>query len=580
MQQFRAINSLNNGHDTASHSWRRDADGPREEPSLKQILRILRRSSRAIAMIVAAGAVPLGLMAALLPQRHSATALMKVSLPIAVPADFRASQRIVDTHLVSLRSRDFLRTVLKSIEAEAGSTEEGGEVRKYSGFVVDTLGLKTPSFEQRLDAFQKRLEVSQALSSDVISIRFSSTNPQLAADAANRIAFDYARLRLSAEEETLRQGADRLEDHIAELRLSLESNLDQIQEKLEAAAKPETKKSIAKLEASARSDVQLLDSLIRKHVETKRQLAVVDPGIEMVSRASPPASGSTLHPLLIFLPGLALLMLGASYWAFAREQSEKPLRSSADVVSALNIGCIGFFPKTHSWRSGWQPGRLARNPHSPEAEALRSVVVALEADGHGTGRHVVLLGGTDQRTDSMSLGLGIGQYARSTGHRVLLMDLDLRKPRLAKQLGIVLERDLSDVALAGAAIAEAIRRERQTGCDVLALRDPVTDPLHFASTDAMHAAVQHGRKGYDLVLMIGPTDIRRKADVAKLAALADLAILVLPWGIPSDAAKAAVRELRGNKTRTSSSSINAVLTGVPSHEIDLAMSPEGPNGTP
>jgi Mrp family chromosome partitioning ATPase len=180
----------------------------------------------------------------------------------------------------------------------------------------------------------------------------------------------------------------------------------------------------------------------------------------------------------------------------------------------------------------------------------------------------------------MSLGLGIGQYARSTGRRVLLMDLDLRKPRLAKQLGIVLERDLSDVALAGAAIAEAIRRERQTGCDVLALRDPVTDPLHFASTDAMHAAVQHGRKGYDLVLMIGPTDIRRKADVAKLAALADLAILVLPWGIPSDAAKAAVRELRGNKTRTSSSSINAVLTGVPSHEIDLAMSPEGPNGTP
>ena len=128
-----------------------------------------------------------------------------------------------------IRSRDLAQTVAKKLDL-ASRAEFDPRRAKPSFFsdVLKKIGLANDessiSVEDRvLGAYYDKLSVFAVENSRVISIDFASTDPKLAADAANAIAEEYLALQRSAKRSTTADAAQWLSDQIVDLRAKVQA---------------------------------------------------------------------------------------------------------------------------------------------------------------------------------------------------------------------------------------------------------------------------------------------------------------------------------------------------------------------
>ena len=129
-------------------------------------------------------------------------------------------------------SRDLAREVIRK-----EGLKENSEFNSSSGIVKTLMGLvglgRDPSDmsaeERTLDAFYSRLNVFAVDKSRVISISFSSVDPDVAANVANAVAATYLTLQQSAKQQQTRDASQWLAGEIATLRQKVseaESNVE------------------------------------------------------------------------------------------------------------------------------------------------------------------------------------------------------------------------------------------------------------------------------------------------------------------------------------------------------------------
>ncbi|MGI8508436.1 MAG: polysaccharide biosynthesis tyrosine autokinase [Gemmatimonadaceae bacterium] len=167
--------------------------------------------------------------------------------------------------------------------------------------------------------------------------------------------------------------------------------------------------------------------------------------------------------------------------------------------------------------------------YSPAAEAYRSLrtnlIFSQVMDVMKTLVITSPVGSDGKTTTSINLATAFAQQ----GMRVLLMDCDLRRSRLAKAFGIPSEPGLTDVLLNLTVPALAIHPGVSGGLDVLPCGTPRHDPSELLGSQQMKNLVEQLSDQYDLVIMDTPP-VLAASDAAVLAAKADGVLLVLRAG--------------------------------------------------
>ena len=110
------------------------------------------------------------------------------------------------------------------------------------------------------------------------------------------------------------------------------------------------------------------------------------------------------------------------------------------------------------------------------------------------------------------------------GHRVLLVDGDLRHGKVHTMFGASPEPGLSDVLSCGISVADAIRHDPRTSVDYL----PRGSGSSFLPLDG-EQILDHANKLDRIVIFDGPPALAT-ADPALLATLAERTLLVVRWG--------------------------------------------------
>lgn len=558
MQKYQGPSSTSDRYSEIDHRVSRMTVEPaRGDSSMRELLRIISYRHRVIAASVAIGAIPLALVAAVLPAAYTATAHISVMSKSAMPAtsDARVAQMILDTHVVSLKSREFLSHAFSNIEREqpgfAAATQGPSRSLFQSVFLFGA-----PSFEQRLETFQKMLDVSQAQSSSIVSVRFTSTSPLLAASAANVVASLYVSSSREAEEEGLRAELDRVAIRLRELQQSQAMFQSRLQSQLApTAGGTNEERDRSAVDDVARADAQITAGLMRRQIAVRRQLDAVEPRLWIVSQAYPPVVTSSPNSILLLVPGIVLLLVGSCYWAIVRERLDRPIRSALEATRNLAIPCLGELPSVGRAR----PEQLAVTPSSAFAESIAAIAAAVEMPRTHRPAEIILLSRADPSACSTPLALGLARYAASKGRRVLLIDADVLEPRLSRHLHQNVEHDLVDVVVDARDPADAIRHDTATGCDVLPVRARMIDPLPPA-IEMMRAALDRLRASYDIILVDAPPAVELTD-----AATADCVLVVVTWGTAVHQVAKSLRKLRGHPTN-SSGRLATVIVQVPHHE--------------
>jgi capsular exopolysaccharide synthesis family protein len=111
------------------------------------------------------------------------------------------------------------------------------------------------------------------------------------------------------------------------------------------------------------------------------------------------------------------------------------------------------------------------------------------------------LPGEGKTTAAINLAL---VTALSVGRRVLLVDCDLRRPRVHSALGLRPKAGLAEVLTGDVTFEEAVTRTEGADLDVLAVRDRPSNPSELLGSPTMRELIAAVAKRYDRVILDTP----------------------------------------------------------------------------
>jgi capsular exopolysaccharide synthesis family protein len=245
-------------------------------------------------------------------------------------------------------------------------------------------------------------------------------------------------------------------------------------------------------------------------------------------------AGPVLNPLPVsprplrtfILAGLLGLLIGAGI-AILREMLDMTIKTAETLRSVTGAPVLAVVPFDSSARQS--PLVMAGDPHSARAEAfrhLRTNLQFVDVD-HPVKAIVITSSVPDEGKSTTALNLAIA-FAEM-GRRVVLIEADLRRPRIAQYLGIEGAIGLSNVLAGQVAVADALQPWGHGHLQVLASGFVPPNPSELLGSRNMSALLTRLRSEFDVILIDTPPMLP-VTDAAVVATHADGAVLVARCG--------------------------------------------------
>jgi len=249
----------------------------------------------------------------------------------------------------------------------------------------------------------------------------------------------------------------------------------------------------------------------------------------MISPANPPLRPSTPGPKVFAVLGFGASGVLAVLLALLIERLSDGLRSEAQVRQVLGLARIGLVPRLgRHLKPGSHPHKhLIERPFSAYTESIRSVFSALKvADRQEPGK-LILVTSAVPGEGKTTLALSLAVSAAQAGERVLLVDLDLRRPRVLERLDRERLPGICECIAGEATLQDVIISDPDSRVDVLGTGRPTFNPTAVLQSPRF-APMLRALQSYDRVIIDSPP-VLAVSDAQLLAAAVDKVLLVVRW---------------------------------------------------
>jgi capsular exopolysaccharide synthesis family protein len=261
--------------------------------------------------------------------------------------------------------------------------------------------------------------------------------------------------------------------------------------------------------------------------EVKRLSPVVDEKatpaafLEQVAAAAPPSSPSEPRTALLLSAGAAIGLLLGILYAVLRELFDTRFRTedeTREVVSSAGVPFLGGIAR----RQGRDLPNLAE-PNSAEAEDYRRLCANLEFAGVDQRIRSVTVSSPLAGAGKTTTALNIAAAIAERGHRVLLLDADLRRPSVAEYVNIEGAVGLTNVLLGGVSAEDAIQKVGQI--DVLPSGTTPPNVTGLLTSQSMQRLFVELQSRYEYIVVDSPP-VLAVPDALTIAKLTDGVLLV------------------------------------------------------
>jgi polysaccharide biosynthesis transport protein len=295
---------------------------------------------------------------------------------------------------------------------------------------------------------------------------------------------------------------------------------------------------------------ELYDALLLRIKQAGLAAAMRSSNVVVVDQAKPPVLPYRPNfPMNTALGLVTGLFVGVGV-VLMRDRFNRNIESPGLSPAYLRIPELGVIPaaKLASRRFAWFPASAnvplqlkaagqngASKEHSTLAEAYRATLTSILLPTlHGEGPRVLVLTSPDPGAGKTTVTSNLGMATAEIGRRVLLIDADLRRPRLHRLFEIPNSFGLTDILRITTPLEEIPVNQlvRQTKIPELCLvpSGPTTDGLSsLLYSPRLTEFLQRVAKEFDLVLIDAPPMLHF-ADARVLGRHSDGVILVLRSG--------------------------------------------------
>jgi capsular exopolysaccharide synthesis family protein len=296
-----------------------------------------------------------------------------------------------------------------------------------------------------------------------------------------------------------------------------------------------------------------------------------------------PRSGEQIKPTPTRdgLLGLGFGLVIGLGLAFAAEALDRRVRTEDEVEEALGLPVLAKLPEPPRRRRAGLA--MAEEPRGAYAEAVRRLATSIVFSNPDRPAQMLMFTSALQQEGKSTTVANLGVALAAAGNRVVLVDLDLRRPALASLFQIHRLTGLTDVAIGRSELGEALvfvelpnRNQRRSGAGgspaslagelhVLPTGPLPLSPGEFVASDALAGRVLAPlRKQADFVLVDSPP-MGVVGDAARLSARMDAIVVLARLGIDN---RSALRDLQRQLTATPAAPLGIVIAGVDLPAVD------------
>lgn len=225
--------------------------------------------------------------------------------------------------------------------------------------------------------------------------------------------------------------------------------------------------------------------------------------------------------------GLAVGVLLGIALAVLRDRLDNTIKDRNAVEELAGTGVVGVIPLEKARQE--EPAIVFADANSGDAEAYREMRTNLQfLEVDNPPRAIVItssLPGEGKTTTAVNLALVLAE----AGHSVVLVEADLRRPRVTKYLGTLGDAGLSNVLAHTAALEDVLQPTRFDGMWVLAAGGLPPNPSELLGSAHAREVIEDLRSRFDYVIIDAPP-LLPVTDAAILTNIADGALLIARYG--------------------------------------------------
>jgi capsular exopolysaccharide synthesis family protein len=275
------------------------------------------------------------------------------------------------------------------------------------------------------------------------------------------------------------------------------------------------------------------------------------------------------------LLGLGFGLLIGLGLAFAAEALDHRVRTVEEVEEEIRLPLLASLPSPPASSRGGIA--MSDDPSSPYAETVRRLATNIVFSNPDRSARTLMFTSAVQQEGKSTTLANLGVALAAVGHRVVLVDLDLRRPSLASLFGVHRLSGLTDVTVGRKALEEALfpvqlgeLKEAESSDDpaeplvhgslhLLPTGPLPLSPAEFVASEALAERVLAPlRKRFDYVLVDSPPACV-VGDAIRLAPHVDGIVAVTRLGLVS---RTALSDLHRQLTAAPAPPLGVVVTGV------------------
>lgn len=301
---------------------------------------------------------------------------------------------------------------------------------------------------------------------------------------------------------------------------------------------------LRELEREAEADKALYQNFLSKFKQTSTQEDLQQADGRLISAALPPTAPSYPNKtMLISFAFMVSIFIGVAL-AFVVERLDNGFRTSDQIEKMLGLGTLGLVPAVT--RKELPQDVVVQRPTAQYSEAIRSIRTALRYAEIDDPPKVVLVTSSLPGEGKTVFATSLARSIARSGGRALLIDADLRRPSLAKLLGVDADPGLLDLFAEGADQDALIRVDQLSGMHYLPASRGTANPQDLLASRHMRLFLDRMRSRYDLIVLDSPP-VLAVSDSIVLSHVADTTMFLVRWEkTPRPIVAGAIKLLRTN----------------------------------
>ena len=395
-------------------------------------------------------------------------------------ADFQAAKKLAAGGRTALADQQFAEANRQLMLAKAERAERAVRFDQVRKFLRSPKGADSIK-EVRNSRVVQRLREQESVvirRSAEFETRFGERHPKMI-----NIRAELANLRARIKEEQSRI-IDELnnEVRVAEARVAaLQVELDGLDQTRTAVNRD--KVQLNQLQREAAANRKLYEIFLARFKQTNNQESLHDSSVEIISPAHVPLTPTSPKKGMIVSFGFLISIgLGAAL-VILLERLDNGFHTMSQIERLLNAVPLGMVPRPRHWRGKSLSELIFQDAGSPYVEAVRSLRTSISLSNFERPPKVILVASALPGEGKTSLAVSMARLAAVSAleGRVMLIDCDLRRPSVARELGLKADKGLIHLFSGQSKLKDVILTDTESGLHVIPAVTGTPNPLNFST---------------------------------------------------------------------------------------------------